>query len=142
MTPIVSFHGIAHPWLCDANGHLNTRHYVGAFDDAAQHFLAEIGGKPGEGFGWADVSQRITYLREVSLGALFTVDCDVQRVGRSSIDYLQRLTTLGDEEPAAIVEAVTVRFDLRRRRASPLPEAFADRARELLVDGPVAETTA
>ena len=43
MKMIECYRGVVHPWLCDAMGHLTTRHYVGMFDDAGYHLLAALG---------------------------------------------------------------------------------------------------
>ena len=37
--------GVVYPWHCDQLGHMNVQHYVGHFDIAAFHFLAELGFK-------------------------------------------------------------------------------------------------
>ena len=42
MPPIIHY-GVAHPWLCDALGHLNTRNYHAMYDDALFVLLAIIG---------------------------------------------------------------------------------------------------
>ncbi len=130
--PITTYSGVAHPWLCDANDHLNTRHYVGAFDDAAQHFFAALGYRPGSSLGWADVSQQISYRREVPRGALFTIDCEIVKVGRSSVTYRQSLRLLDGDEPAAVLDAVTVHFDLERRTSAPLPPTIVGLAERLI----------
>lgn len=43
MTAIETFKGIAHPWLCDIMGHLNTRNYMAMFDNASMYFLSLLG---------------------------------------------------------------------------------------------------
>lgn len=125
----VSYRGVAHPWLCDRNAHLNTRHYVGAFDDAAQHFFADLESSSATHFSWADVSQQISYAAEVPLGELFYVECRVTRVGRTSLGYRQTLRLQSTGEISAVVDAVTVRFDLDARRAVPLSAEFVRAAR-------------
>lgn len=130
---MTTYSGVAHPWLCDANDHLNTRHYVGAFDDAAQHFFAALGYRPVEGLGWADVSQQISYQQEVPRGALFTIDCDVVKIGRSSITYRQTLRLI-EGEAAAVLDAVTVHFDQVQRTSAPLPDAVAANATRILAE--------
>lgn len=132
---LVSYRGVAHPWLCDRNAHLNTRHYVGAFDDAAQHFFAELGSEDAVNLSWADVSQQISYAAEVPLGELFYIECRVTRVGRTSLGYRQTLRLQSTGDISAVVDAVTVRFDLDVRRAVPLPVEFVRAARADLEGG-------
>ena len=38
-----TFRGVAAPWLCDAMGHMNTRHDAAMFDDALLHSLVKLG---------------------------------------------------------------------------------------------------
>jgi hypothetical protein len=56
---VVTFQGVAHPWLCDEMGHLNTRNYVGMFDDAMQHFMRTMGHNAAQArksnIGWAEL---------------------------------------------------------------------------------------
>ena len=132
---VTTHFGVAHPWVCDANDHLNTRHYVGAFDDAAQHFFALLGYRPGDELGWADVSQHVTYQQEVPRGALFAIDCEVLKVGRSSLTYRQTLSVVDSDAPSAVLDAVTVHFDLLKRSSAPLPADVLDAANRLLDGG-------
>ena len=72
---LVTYKGMAHPWLCDVMGHLTTRHYVAMFDDASYHLLLEIfdwsaSSVAEDGLGWADVRHVIEYQAEVSSGDL------------------------------------------------------------------------
>lgn len=117
---------VVYPWLCDTMGHLATRNFMVMFDDAAYHFLHEIGWRPGDDeprrLGWADVRHTIEYKREVREGALLIIESFPLAVGRSSLDYRHRMLSADTGEVHAALEARSVRFDLERRAAIPIED--------------------
>ena len=123
-----TFRGVAHPWLCDAFGHLNTRHHMALFDDAGFHFLhmlAKAGGTADDPrLGWADVSLRTTLSDEAPLGALVVIRTQLLKLGRSSVTYLHEMRSADDDRLHSACECVTVRFDLEARKSAPLGEAL------------------
>lgn len=129
---------IAHPWLCDVLGHMNTRHIMAAFDDAGFALLDTLGFTFGRGdrLGWADVRLEADLVREVPKGAVLSVVSGVARVGNRSFVHVHRLVSRTDEALHAEVRVTTVRFDLGTRRAVPLPEDFASRVEGYLIDDP------
>lgn len=128
---ITTFQGVVHPWLCDEMGHMNTRHYVGMFDDAMQHFMRHLGYNSAEGreqhLGWADVRHEIDYMAEVPAGALVHIECAVEKLGNKSIRYRQTMYLSDSGDIAAENIATSVLFDLKARKAVPLPEAIKNR---------------
>ena len=128
---IECYRGVVHPWLCDAMGHMTTRHYVAMFDDASYHLLAAIGFDPAllaEGVGFADVRMTISYRAELAAGALVVVRGDVTALGQRSMTALYRMENLHTGAVAAEMESVTVQFDLAARRAIPLRPEIRERA--------------
>lgn len=127
--------GVVHPWLCDAMGHLTTRHYLGFFDDAAYQLIAELGHDPAAGHaaqqGWADVRHEIEYRAELAAGALVRIDGRVVALGRSSITTELRMFARSDDRLCATLVGRTVCFDLTARRSRPLPEVVVARAAAL-----------
>lgn len=132
---IECYRGVVHPWLCDQMGHMTTRHYVAMFDDASYHLLAAIGFTPGHldaGIGFADMRMTIDYRTEVRAGVLVVVrGCPVS-LGRRSLVARYRMTALPDETPVADLEAASVQFDLRARRAIPLAPEIRRGAERLI----------
>jgi acyl-CoA thioester hydrolase len=126
MKMIECYRGVVHPWLCDAMGHMTTRHYVGMFDDAGYHLLAALGFAASHidnGVGFADVRHVITYKAELRVGELLLIRCGVLRVGETSLTALYRMEALESGATAAEMEVVMVQFDLRKRQSmSVLPE--------------------
>jgi acyl-CoA thioester hydrolase len=128
-----TFRGVAHPWLCDAFGHLNTRHHMAMFDDAGFHFLhllvAAAGEAPSPQLGWADVSLKVALRAEVPLGALVVIRTELLGLGRTSTTYRHEMRAADDDRLHSECECVTVRFDLDARKAAPLPAGLAEATR-------------
>jgi acyl-CoA thioester hydrolase len=119
-----TYRGVAFPWLCDAMGHLATQHYMAMFDIASLHFLAILGPPLHElsanGLGWADVHHEINYQREVRTGELVVVRSNLLSIGTTSVRY-RHVMTGEDGLARAVLEAVSVHFDLRSRTKCKLP---------------------
>ena len=121
---IASFYGVVHPWLCDANGHLTTRHYVGMFDDAMQSFFGIIGYEPIGDLGWVDLQHNIRYESEILPGELVRVECELKELGTKSIKYSQHLIIRSSNKVAAVNDAVSVVFDRKDRKAVAIPDVI------------------
>jgi acyl-CoA thioester hydrolase len=135
MSGLVTFVGVAHPWMCDVMGHMNIRHYAGMFDDASFQLLGHVAGKiPDGGFGWADVRSTTEYKQEVPAGDLLTIRSHVLKVGRSSITFRQMMAGSLDGELRAVNEVTSVYFDKVARRSTELGSDMRVRAEKLLAD--------
>lgn len=138
---IECYRGVVHPWLCDAMGHMTTRHYTAMFDDASYHLLAALGFGPemlGRRIGFADVNLNTSFNAELAAGDLTVITGRVEKIGGKSMRtrYVMRNPHTG--EIAAEMEAATVQFDLEARRAiEVLPEVRAN-ARRLFPEADVA----
>lgn len=132
--PIDCGFAVVHPWLCDAMGHLTTRHYLGMFDDATYHLFATLGHAPAQDMlehrGWADVRHEIDYRSELAAGALVRIDGRVTSIGRTSVGIEYHMFERTEDRLCAALAARTVCFDLKQRRAQPLPENFIARVAE------------
>ena len=136
-TKLVVYKGVVHPWLCDAMGHLTTRHYVAMFDDAIYHLYHQVFGYAGpfgvyEGKGWADVKQVIEYKAEVAAGALVEVRAELVKLGGKSVSSRYELVNLATGEVAASLENITAFFDLKARSALPFGDAMRESAKAFL----------
>jgi len=120
---------VVHPWLCDAMGHMTTRHYLAMFDDAAYHLLAALEEQAvANGIGWADVRHELEYRSELRIGDAVRIEGSVTELGNTSFSSEFLMFRVGESEPAAICRARSVRFDLEARRAVPLPQRLRDSA--------------
>ena len=129
---IETLRAVAHPWLCDAMGHLNVRHYVGMFDDASWHLLADLGHGPSDitatRIGWADVRHVIEYKDEVASNGLVRIRSEVIKLGRTSLTYRHEMLSAQGAVLHATMEVVTVAFDLDARKAVEIPALVRERA--------------
>ncbi|WP_119391962.1 acyl-CoA thioesterase [Taklimakanibacter lacteus] len=132
MAAIVTFAGIAHPWMCDAMGHLNTRHYAAMFDDASFQLLGRIAPSGPDFLGWADVRIEVDFLHETAAGTLLTISSHATRIGGSSLTYVHLLSGTIDELARARATVTSVRFDKAARTSVPLADDVRQRAEALI----------
>jgi acyl-CoA thioesterase FadM len=132
---IETYRGVAFPWLCDHMGHLTTFRYVEMFDIASYHFghMLGIDLDPAGGIGQADVRQEVDYKAEVAVGTLLLVRSGIVSLGSKSYRSRHVMTAPGRDVEFARLEAVTVFFDLKARRAAPFPDGFAAAAKAHLI---------
>ncbi len=119
-----TYRGVVHPWLCDAMGHLTTRHYMAMFDDAAWHMMLQLGDQPHRArenqLGWADVRHEIEYFHELPVGTLVIVRSALLRLGGKSVTCKYEMHNAESHELCAAMTATSVRFDLKARAAIPV----------------------
>ena len=131
----ITYVGVAHPWMCDAMGHVNVRHYAAMFDDASFQFLGHVVGRDQAseaGLGWADVRCEIDYKHETPSGALITIRSHVETVGTSSLAYSHVMSGSIDGVVHAQARVVSVRFDLAARSKIALDDTVRANAMALL----------
>ena len=117
---IECYRGVVHPWLCDAMGHMTTRHYTAMFDDASYHMLASIGYSSEHltaDIGFADVRITTEFVHELSTGDLVVIFGEIGRVGTKSLTLQFEMQNIATNERAARCEIITTQFDLNARRA-------------------------
>jgi acyl-CoA thioester hydrolase len=133
--PIETYRGVAYPWLCDSMGHMNTQFYCTLYDGASFHFLSMIapyGEHAPRQCGWADVKQTIEYKEEVRAGTLLVISSRLLRIGSSSIGYRHEMRNAETGTLHSTSEHVTVLFDLKARKSTPLDAAARSRAEAML----------
>jgi acyl-CoA thioester hydrolase len=126
---------VAHQWMCDHMGHMNTRFYAAIVDDAGFQFLEEIapqGELKPRGLGWADVSFQMNLRHEVAAGSIIRIRSRLVRIGNRSVTHAHSLVSNDLATEHAAAEIVTVLFDLNRRIAVPLDEAMRLRCEKLM----------
>ncbi len=126
---------VAHPWMCDVLGHLTTRHYLAMFDDASYHLFSSIFGWPGattsDGkLGWVDVRQILDYMDEVKAGETLEVTAGVLKLGSKSITVRYTMTNRIKNETAAMLDSISVFFDLENRESLVIPDDLRAQAEE------------
>lgn len=126
---------VIHPWNCDAQGHLNTRHYVGIFDDANHVLLARLtAAEPiaSASLGWADVRNEVDYMAELKAMDVVEVFTAVRRIGAKSLTIVAEMRSMNSQKSASRMVAVVARFSLVSRRAVALSSPIINAAREWL----------
>lgn len=126
------YKGTVHPWHCDVMGHMNVRHYMAIFDDAAFQLLAEAtgwyyGAVEWRGKGWADVNHNIDYLQELTVGSMFEVVGGIINIGNSSYTAKYIMKNKATIEPIAKLEAKVIHFDLVGRKSLPINDQLRQR---------------
>ena len=118
--------GVVYPWHCDQLGHMNVQHYVGHFDIAAFHFLAELGfkadGQQDSGITLVDAQHTIQFKNEQRLGTLFKIESALLKVGTKSVVAKHRLRNIETSVIGATTEFVSVCFNLSTRSSIPIPD--------------------
>lgn len=120
-------------------GHLNNKNYLGFFDQAAWHVFLALGHQPKthqpRGLGLADVSQTVTFKRELVAGALILIRSNVAAVGGKSITVRHEMFDAEDNTLVATLLSTTVFFDLRKRKSLAIPTAVRAEAERWLAAG-------
>ena len=124
---------VIHPWSCDAQGHLNTRHYVSIFDDANYVLLTRVATHAQDAApnrGWADVRNEVDFLAEIKAGSVVEVFAAIRRIGTKSLTIATELRRPNSDDTCARMLAIIVRFDLTARRAVALSPSSIQSARQ------------
>jgi acyl-CoA thioester hydrolase len=122
----------------DAMGHMNVRHYMGLFDQAAWNFFSSIGmdlayyKKNNDGV--FALQHFIRYLAEVHSGESVAVRIRVLERSAKRVYFIHFLINESTGKLAATMEALGSHADLSARRTSPFPDNIAKVIDELLKD--------
>ncbi|MCW2239416.1 acyl-CoA thioesterase [Azospirillum canadense] len=122
---------VAHQWHCDHFGHLNSRHYAAAFDDALFLFWGQLGaiipGRDEAGTIPVTAEMRTTFQSETLVGTIANLRGRVLRVGGKSVSLRLEMVEAQSDRPLATCEVVEVFFDMQARESRPIPDALRDR---------------
>jgi acyl-CoA thioester hydrolase len=135
---IETFRGVVYPWHCDHQGHMNTMHYVGMFDQAFWHHVSALGftrelmARCRSGF--VDVRDTIEYKAELGVGSLVAIESGLRKVGTTSMTAIHRMRNVETGELAATSEKVSVYFDLEARCKTAFPVELRGNLEGNLVD--------
>jgi len=121
----------------DVLGEIAPLHYIHRFSAANGHATAALGITPG--YMRAERRGFSTFEFQLELGGVLRpgdpvcVRSALVHVGSSSMRFLHVMTNERTAERVATLEQLGVHLDMAARRPTPLPEAFRDRAKEILV---------
>jgi acyl-CoA thioester hydrolase len=130
----------------DAMGHMNVRHYMAIFDEAAWRFFASFGMDEayhtrGEGGGFA-LRQSVRYLAECRVGE--SVSVRARLIGRSvkRTHFMLFMVNESKGNLAATLETLGSHADIKARRTSPYPPHIAARMDAILAEHQALQWTA
>jgi acyl-CoA thioester hydrolase len=129
--------GVVHEWQKDHMGHINVRAYTEFFDQASWQFYAVLGLTASllrsGAVHMAAVQQNISYRKELYPGDTVFVRTGVVEMRDKVMCFRHELVNTESGAIAAVCDFTVVCLDPQARRAQPLPEAVAARARALLI---------
>lgn len=129
--------GVVHEWQKDHMGHINVRAYTEFFDQASWQFYAVLGLTASllrsGAVHMAAVQQNIAYRKELYPGDTVFVRTGVVEIRDKVMCFRHELVNTESGDIAAVCDFTVVCLDPQARRAQPLPEAVAARARTLLI---------
>jgi acyl-CoA thioester hydrolase len=133
----ITYRGTVYPWQCDHMGHMNVMWYVGKFDEATWHLLAQLGLTPSSlrerGRGMAAVEQQIAYKRELRAGDIITVTSGVLEMREKVVRFFHEMRNDESGEVSAVTILTGVHMDLGARKSCRFSEEVLARGRELVV---------
>lgn len=127
----LTFRGVVHPWMCDAMGHMNVRHYTGLFDDCCWHVLTFLMPPGKSEAGWAAATMTIDFLYEVAPRTMLVLNPTIVRIGSKSVSTRIDMRDASTGSHYATANFVSVLFDLKARRSLILPDDVRFRASRL-----------
>ncbi len=110
----------------DALNHVNNAVYLTYLEEARLAFSAEMG------VDWSRFQQQgfvlarceIDYRRPAVLGDMLRIELSVGAVGRSSFEFVYRITRVGDGQLIAEARTIQVCFDFIQNRPARLPDTW------------------
>lgn len=135
-----TYRGVVYPWHCDHMGHMNVMWYTGKFDEATWALFSALGMTPSymreKSLGMVAVEQTIAYRRELLAGDVVFVRSRMLEVREKVLKFAHEMVNAETGEVAATSELTGVHFDRSARRACPMPDDVAERARALIAGPP------
>ncbi|MCY4148664.1 MAG: thioesterase family protein [Gammaproteobacteria bacterium] len=126
---------IKEEWL-DAYGHLNEAYYLVPFSNATWvlqgHFGIGVPYYEETGCAIYTVETHLQYLKEVRFPAILNIESMVLGVASRKIWFAHRM--LVNDEECATGEFMTLHFDTRGGRVSPMHETIVEHLRSSIID--------
>lgn len=114
----------------DAMGHLNNVAYFSYLEFARQkYWLALVGSRDFRDIGFIVARAEIDFRSSVEMGEILTIDIRVPRLGRTSFDFVYRVTG-SDGRLVAEARTVQVLYDWEARAPKPVTDELRRRIAE------------
>ena len=122
----------------DVMGHMNIRHYMGLFDDAAWDFFAAFGmdlayydGSSGGAFA---LEHHVRYLAEVHVGETVAIHTRVNGRTAKRIHFMHFMLNETTGKLAATLEVIASHANRDTRRTSPFPAEIASQIDQFVAE--------
>jgi acyl-CoA thioester hydrolase len=126
------------PALCDAQGFLTVRNFMGIVSDGIPNLLVQTNGTDRSKtptIGGAALEYRFVYRRYPRMGDIITLRSGLKQVGPKTYTWCHWLFDLETGEAIATAEAVAIALDLTTRKAIPIPEEMRTHLESLVIEG-------
>ncbi|MBX3509496.1 MAG: acyl-ACP thioesterase, partial [Parvibaculum sp.] len=126
------------PALCDAQGFLTVRNFMGIVSDGIPNLLVQTNGTDRSKtptIGGAALEYRFVYRRYPRIGDIITLRSGLKQVGPKTYTWCHWLFDLETGEAIATAEAVAIALDLTTRKAIPIPEEMRAHLESLVIEG-------
>ena len=124
MKKILTYRGMAMPWECDSNRHLNVMYYVNKFEQAGRNFMHEMGLhelSTNPEMGVVALEQKINYFQEVHADDLLKIHSSLLDIDTKAFTVLHEMYNIRTAEVISTMKIVFVLFDRMNRCALPFP---------------------
>jgi acyl-CoA thioester hydrolase len=128
-----TYRGFVYPWCIDHVGHMNVQSFVGRFDEASWHLLAQVGLTPTylatNHRALVALDQRTQYQREVLQGSLLHISSEIVEIRAKTLRYVHHMHDSESAQEVASMNLIVGYLDKATRRTTALPDFVAPRAR-------------
>ncbi len=124
MKKILTYKGVAMPWECDSNRHLNVMYYVNKFEQAGSNFMHEMGLNElatNPELGVVALEQKINYFNEVHADDILKIQSSLLDINAKAFTVLHEMYHARTNEVLSTMKIVFVLFDRVNRCALPFP---------------------
>jgi acyl-CoA thioester hydrolase len=129
---ILTHRSVVQQWECDHMGHLNVRHYMAKFDDAAWNMFAELGVNKKyfeeRNGGVAAVDHHVVYKKEMLAGDSISIHSHFAIFSGKKVKMIHKMYDAIGGDLVAECELFAVHMDQSARKASDFPEDITAKA--------------
>lgn len=141
MGMVATYMGEVQETMCDGQGYLLTRHYMGIVSDAIANLLAATGGGDrsktvgGNKTGGAALEYRFIYRRHPKVGDICVLRSGLKAVSSKTYIWAHWLFDYETGACFATAEAVAIALDLTTRKAVAIPDDMRTGLEKIVIPG-------
>lgn len=132
-----TYTGIVRGDMCEDDGRMATRAYMGVVSDSVPNLLAQIRreDRSRSGIGGAALEYRFVYRRAPRQDDVIVLRTGIKDIASKAYTFCHWMFDRATGEAVATAEAVAVALDMEARKAIPIPEAMRAALEEATVPG-------